>query len=405
MNLDRAPVAVEAEEGFVSAMLADPQSVCPILAGQPLPPEAWVSDDCRNIVTVAMRRWRERDPVDAILIGSELRAKLEPHRLMQIATLVAAPSAAGHYLELLTEAWHRRQVISACLRAQRVATDSTSSEALAVLSSVVGSINGANTQRVSALRDILRETIAELSNGQPPTMVKTGLQKLDSISPVQAGDLIVIAAPPKGGKSTLALNYASAVAASGGNVLVLSLEMASGLVGTKLLSSRSQVPLAKFMARDFTDADTRRIGSAVKSMSEWNVEVRDDVRTLDQVVGAARLAHARKPLAMLVVDYIQLVQGPRDRNSTREQEVSAISRTLRLLAMETGAVVVALSQLNKEGGMRESQAVAQDATAIWKVTNSDDDGHKTVTVTQRNGESGVSCDLRFRGYISSFGDD
>jgi replicative DNA helicase len=405
MILDRAPVAVEAEEGFISAMLADPESVCPLLAGQPLPPEAWMSDDCRSIVGSAMRRWREREPVDAILIGSDLRGRVEPARMMQIATLIAAPAAAGHYLELLTEAWHRRQVISACLKAQRVATEATSSEALAVLSAVGASINGANTSRVSALRDILRETIAELSSGEPPTMVRTGWKKLDAISPVQAGDVVVVAAPPKGGKSTLALSYAAAVAQAGGNVLILSLEMSSGLIGTKLLSAKAQVPLAKFLARDFSEGDTHRIGQAVKTMSQWEVEVRDDVRTLDQVVGAARLACARKPLTMLVVDYIQLVQGPRDKNTTREQEVAAISRTLRLLAMETGAVIVALSQLNKEGGVRESQAIVQDATAIWKVTASDDDGHKTITVTQRNGESPASCDLRFRGYISTFSDD
>jgi replicative DNA helicase len=145
VSVDRAPVAVEAEEGFVSAMLADPQSVCPLLAGQPLPPEAWMSDDCRSIVTAAMRRWREREPVDAILIGADLRGKVEPVRMMQIATLIAAPAAAGHYLDLLTEAWHRRQVIAACLKAQRVATEATSSEALAVLSAVGASINGANT--------------------------------------------------------------------------------------------------------------------------------------------------------------------------------------------------------------------------------------------------------------------
>lgn len=404
MSLDRAPVAVEAEEGFVSAMLADPQSVCPILAGQPIPPEAWMLDDCRSIVTAAMRRWREREPVDAILIGADLRGKVEPVRMMQLATLVAAPSAAGHYLELLTEAWHRRQVISACLTAQRVATEATSSEALAVLSAVGASINGANTQKVSALRDILRETIAELSNGNPPTMIRTTWNCLDSISPVQAGDVVAIAAPPKGGKSTLALSYAAEVAAAGGNILILSLEMSSNLIGTKLLSRQSQVPLARFLARDFSESDTHRIGQAVKAMSKWEVEVRDDVRTLDQVVGAARLAHARKPLTMLVVDYIQLVQGPRDKNSTREQEVAAISRTLRLLAMETGAVVIAICQLNKEGGIRESQALAQDATAIWKVTASEEDGCKTVTVTQRNGESPAACELRFRGYISSFSD-
>lgn len=402
MSIDRAPVAVEAEEGFVSAMLANPETVCPILAGAPIPPEAWIMDDCREIVTAAMRRWREREPIDAIILGQDVKARVSTSRMMQLATLIAAPSAAGHYLEILTEAWHRRQIISACLKAQRVATEATSSDALAVLSAVAGSINGAETKRVSTLRDLLESTIKELSDGKPATMIRTGWRKLDEISPVQAGDVVVVAAPPKGGKSTLALSYAAQVAKAGGKVLVLSLEMSSSLVSIKLLSRQSEVPLAKFLHRDFSDHDHNRMGYAIREMRKWNVEIRDDVRTLDQVVGAARLAHAKGALTMLVVDYIQLVQGPRDKQSTREQEVAAISRTLRLLAMETGAVIVALSQLNKEGGLRESQAVAQDATAIWKVTQSEEDGCKTVTVTQRNGESPASCDLRFKGHISSF---
>lgn len=402
---DRVPVATEAEEGFVSALLTAPDRICPLLAGAPLPPQAWMIEDCRWVVEAAMRRWREREPVDPILIGSDLRGRVSPLRMMQLATLASVPSAAGDYLELVREAHNRRQVIDACQKAQSVATLATSSEALAVLSAVAASINRPDIEKVSTLRELLKNAITELENGERPKMIKTGWQCLDEISPVQAGDVVVIAAPAKGGKSTLALSYASNVAREGGNVLILSLEMTAGLVTTKLMSRQATVPLARLLHKDLQEEDIGKVGRAVHSMAGWKVEIRDDVQTLDQVVGAARLAHAKAPLTMLVVDYLQLVQGPQVKGSTREQEVAQISRTLRLLSLELGCVVVALSQLNEEGRLRESRAIGQDATAIWKVVDSDDDGHKTIQVVQRNGESPASCQLRFRGYISSFSEN
>lgn len=399
------PIATEAEEGFVSAMLSYPERVCPILAGSHLPDSAWMIPACKAIVLAAMRRWRERQPIDPILVGADVKAQVDPSRMMQIATLSAIPSAAGDYLELVREAHNRREIMSACIKAQKVASEASSSDAMAVLSAATASINRPDASRVSALRDLLKNTILELSNGEPAQMIQTGWKNLDSISPVQAGDVVVIAAAAKGGKSTLALSYASEVAKRGGNVLVVSLEMTAALVSIKLLARQSSVPLAKFLARDFTDNDSRKIMHAVEAMSRWHFEIRDDAQTLDQLVGAARLANAKAPLTMLVVDYIQLVQGPRIGNETREREVAQISRTLRLLAMELGCVVIALSQLNEEGRLRESRAIGQDATAIWKLGETDDNGRKTINVMQRNGESPASCDLRFRGAFSSFDEE
>jgi replicative DNA helicase len=400
---DRAPVATEAEEGFVASMLSFPDRICPILAGSPLPESAWMSEDCRKIVGAAMRRWRERLPIDPILVGADLKAEISASRITQLATMDAIPSAAADYLALIREAFARREVISACLRAQKVANEDSSLEALAVLSAVAASLNRPDSSRVSVLRDVLKNTITELS-ADPPRRLKTGWQCLDDISPVQAGDVVVIAAPAKGGKTTLALSYASEVAKRGGNVLFLSLEMTANLLSIKLLSRDSGVPLAKFFARDFSDSDTQRIGASVRRLSTWSVEIRDDVQTLDQVVGACRLANAKAPLDMVVVDYLQLIQGPREKNETREREVAQISRTLRLLAMELGCVIVPLSQLNEEGRLRESRAIGQDATAVWKLQDADDPGRRVVQVIQRNGESPASCELRFRGYVSSFDD-
>jgi replicative DNA helicase len=157
--------------------------------------------------------------------------------------------------------------------------------------------------------------------------------------------------------------------------------------------------------RKFNEGDARKLHEATVAMSRWNLEVRDDVYSIDQIAASARMSHARKPLTMLVVDYLQLVRGPKiGRGDSREREVAEVSRTLRLLSLELGCVVVALSQLNDDGRLRESRAIGQDATAVWSVQPSESgDEYKNVQIpAQRNAESGVGCDLLFEGKFASF---
>jgi replicative DNA helicase len=142
---------------------------------------------------------------------------------------------------------------------------------------------------------------------------------------------------------------------------------------------------------------------AIMKMSKWDLEIRDDCHTLGSIVASARMSHARKPITLMVVDYLQLVRGDRNNGDSREREVAEVSRTLRLLALELNCVVVALSQLNDDGRLRESRAIGQDATAVWAVSDSSNEGHKSIQIpAQRNAESNVGCELEFRGEYASF---
>jgi replicative DNA helicase len=179
--------------------------------------------------------------------------------------------------------------------------------------------------------------------------------------------------------------------------------MPSADVSEKLLARTSNVNLGRMFHRNFRDSDVASIKTAVETMSKWQLEIRDDCHDLGQILTAARLAHARKPLKMLVVDYLQLVKGSRNNGDSREREVAEVSRQLRLLGLDLGCVVVALSQLNDDGRLRESRAIGQDATAVWAVRESQEEGCRDIYIpAQRNGESGVACELVFRGEYSSF---
>jgi replicative DNA helicase len=187
--------------------------------------------------------------------------------------------------------------------------------------------------------------------------------------------------------------------------LLLSLEMPVRDICEKMLARQSSVRLDTMYARNFSEMDLSRIAHANATMKAWNCEIRADCFDLPAILAAARKAKAAEPdLALVVVDYLQLVRGPN--GDSREREVAEVSRNLRLLALELDCVVVALSQLNDEGKLRESRAIGQDATAVW-IINLDDESEenmRTIKIPiQRNGQSGVSCALQFRGTHAHFG--
>jgi replicative DNA helicase len=399
------PTCPDAEDALASCLLAAPDKVAPLLIGHHVERDTFIQVDTGAVVAVALDRWRQRKPVDPILIGGELKGVVDPHRMMQIVTCSAVPSAAEHYLGEVVDTSARRKLIRGCQEAARLASEDGKEVALTHIGELVQRVSRPTVSRPASIKELLKTTLGSFMEERENRDVKTGWACLDRISPVRMGDYVVIAAQAKGGKSTLAISYAAEVCKAKGSVLICSLEMPQGDVAEKMLSRESRVSLATMYTRKFNEGDARKLHEATVAMSRWNLEVRDDVYSIDQIAAAARMSHARKPLTMLVVDYLQLVRGPKiGRGDNREREVAEVSRTLRLLSLELGCVVVALSQLNDDGRLRESRAIGQDATAVWSVQPSENgDEYKNIQIpAQRNAESGVGCDLLFEGKFASF---
>jgi len=399
------PTCPDAEDALASCLLAVPDKVAPLLIGHHVERDTFIQVDTGAVVAVALDRWRQRKPVDPILIGGELKGVVDPHRMMQIVTCAAVPSAAEHYLGEVVDTSARRKLIRGCHEAARIASEDGKEVALTHIGELVQQVSRPTVSRPASIRELLKTTLGSFMEERENRDVKTGWACLDRISPVRMGDYVVIAAQAKGGKSTLAISYAAEVCKAKGSVLICSLEMPQGDVAEKMLSRESRVSLATMYTRKFNEGDARKLHEATVAMSRWNLEVRDDMYSIDQIAAAARMSHARKPLTMLVVDYLQLVRGPKiGRGDNREREVAEVSRTLRLLSLELGCVVVALSQLNDDGRLRESRAIGQDATAVWSVQPSESgDEYKNIQIpAQRNAESGVGCDLLFEGRFASF---
>jgi replicative DNA helicase len=228
------------------------------------------------------------------------------------------------------------------------------------------------------MENVLDEMEALTNRKSEISGVPTGFTDLDQLTNgLQPGQLIVIAARPAMGKSTLALDIARCCSIKHNRPSqFFSLEMGRNEIGMRLLSAESRVALHHIRSGTTTDEDWTRLARRMPDVSAAPLYVDDSANiTMNYIRSRARKRKAQGGLAMIVVDYIQLMQSDGKRAENRQEEVSGISRSLKLLAKELEVPVVALSQLNRESekrqdkkpmisDLRESGAIEQDADMV-----------------------------------------
>jgi replicative DNA helicase len=211
------------------------------------------------------------------------------------------------------------------------------------------------------------------------TGVPTGFRGLDSLtSGLQKQDLVVIAARPSMGKTSLALTLAQHAAIEGNAVVgIFSLEMSAESLAMRMLCSEASVDAQKFRSGYLSNEEWSRLGKALGRLADARIFIDDTpaISVLEMRAKARRLATEQKQLDMIVVDYLQLMSGSSGRFESRQQEVSQISRELKALAKELNIPMVALSQLSRApenrtdhrpqlADLRESGAIEQDADVV-----------------------------------------
>jgi len=174
----------------------------------------------------------------------------------------------------------------------------------------------------------------------------------------------------------------------------------------RLVAINGKVSLRALAEGVKTEADVSGTCRAIQKLDRSNIIVRDDLHDISAIVAAARaMAKSPEGLGVLMVDYIQLVRCDLStlKDITREREVAEVSRRLRLLSLELGCLVIALTQLNEQGKARESRAIGQDANAVIVVKLTDDPTVREISVPiQRSGPCGVSINLNFSGRHATF---
>ncbi|MBS9781680.1 MAG: replicative DNA helicase [Gammaproteobacteria bacterium] len=298
---------------------------------------------------------------------------------------------------------------------------------------IAESYNKNNAEGFVTLKTVASETLKEIQRlSQCETTITglpTGWKDYDEItSGLHNGELIIIAARPAMGKTTFALNMATSVAIKQRkNVAIFSLEMSYEQLGMRIMSSLSKVPFNRIRRGKLKDTDSQKMIGAVQQMSTAPLHIDDNFTLTPTELRSKcrRLVRQHGELGLIMVDYLQLMQV-RGNDDNRVNQVSEISRSLKLLAKEFDCPVVALSQLNRSveqrtnkrpvlSDLRDSGAIEQDADVITFIyrdavyageNEPERQQNRTAEIIlgkQRNGETGT-VKMTFLGETTQFVD-
>ena len=186
-------------------------------------------------------------------------------------------------------------------------------------------------------------------------------------------------------------------------VLIVSLEMPASQIIDRLVARIGNVSLRSLAEGVKTEGELQGMQKALNVLHKSDLIIRDDLYDIGSICSVARaMSKTTMGLRVLFVDYIQLVRCELGKDGTREREVAEVSRSLRLLGLELGCLVIGITQLNDQGKARESRAIQQDATCILAIEIDGEENRKVSIPFQRNGPCGVSTHLRFNGRTASF---
>ncbi len=338
-----------------------------------------------------MRLYERHRPVDLLTLSDQLTKKAELEiiggsaYLTELTNYVPTAAHATTYAEMISQKAIRRRLIKASSDIAELGYDEEReiSELLENAESQLFGVSDSSTkQDLVSLEQILTESfdrMEELHRGGGKLRgIPTGWRDLDTMTAgLQQSDLIILAARPAMGKTTLVTNLAYNVATKAKkSVLFFSLEMSKEQLVDRMLADASGVDAWNIRTGNLSDDDFEKLSHAMGEMAEAPIFIDDTpgVTVLEMRTKARREAH-NNPLGLIIIDYLQLMQGSGRGDGNRVQEVSEISRGLKLIARELNVPVIALSQLSRSvetrnpqipqlSDLRESGSIEQDADIV-----------------------------------------
>lgn len=343
------------------------------------------------IFSAMMRLYEHHKPVDLLTLTDELKKRDELDSiggmayLTELTNYVPTAAHASAYAEIVASKAMRRRLIKASGDISELGYDEETDiqELLEKAEAELFSVSDQSLkQDLVSLETILTDSFDRMEelhrNKGQLRGVRTGWRDLDNMTAgLQRSDLIILAARPAMGKTTLVTNLAYNVATVAKQpVLFFSLEMSKEQLVDRMLADASGVDAWNIRTGNLSDDDFSKLSEAMGEMAEAPVFIDDTpgLSVLEMRTKARRAAHER-PLGLIIVDYLQLMQGSGRSDGNRVQEVSEISRGLKLIAREMNVPVVALSQLSRSvesrspqipqlADLRESGSIEQDADIV-----------------------------------------
>src|SRR5687767_13584536 len=418
------PHNLEAERSVLGAILVHNDAFN--MAAQVIDSGDFYRDAHRRIFDKMVALNERNQAIDFVTLKEELGRAGElddvggPAYVASLADGVPRESNVEYYARIVKEKSTLRSLIVA---ANKILTNAyeADQESDLILDEAESSIFAVADDRLKAgfiaMRDLVKESFPKIEQlfeqKRLITGVPTGFVDLDEMTRgLQGGDLIIVAARPSMGKTSLVLNMAQHVAIQPDHTVgFFSLEMSKESLFLRLLTSEAQIDSHRLMSGAIGQKDYSRISHALETLSAMKLHIDDTaiIGVLEMRAKARRLQADQHGLSLLIVDYIQLMSG-RGRFENRTLELASISRSLKGLAKELNVPVVVLSQLSRApearsdhrpqlSDLRESGALEQDADVVLMIYREDaynrDPNHpdagtaELIVAKQRNGPTGV----------------
>ena len=435
MELGKVPPHdLEAEQAIIGSMLTDRDAV--ISAIEILKEEDFYREDNKAIYTAILNLYNRAEPIDIITVKSELESmgKFEQvgglEYLAELPEKVPTTANAMKYIKIVEEKSTLRRLIKTANEIIELGynpTEDVEDIMDGAEKKIFDIMQSKNTKSYTPIKDVLVESFTNLeklyNQKQHVTGVPTQFYDLDDkTAGLHGSELILVAARPAMGKTAFALNIATNAAVKANvPVAVFSLEMSKEQLVNRILCSESMVDSNKVRTGKLEEDDWTKLAGAIGPLSEAEIFIDDTPGiNITEIRAKCRKLKLEKNIGMVVIDYLQLIQGSNKRGGSREQEISEISRSLKILAKELDVPVIALSQLSRAAeqrpdhrpmlsDLRESGAIEQDADIVMFLYRDDyynQDSEKKdiaeIIIAKHRGGSTGTVELLWLGSYTKF---
>jgi replicative DNA helicase len=430
------PNNLEAERSILGAILLDDKSIYVVL--ETLRSHDFYLESHRRIFEKMTGLTAQSRPVDLVTLKNELQRTNElegaggPAYIASLTDGLPRAINIEHYARIVKEKATLRRLIQISneIMARSYQSEESAGEILEQIERTILELAGEQFRtgfsHIDPLVSVVYKQIEEVSNRKSlVTGVETGFTELDKMTAgFHPGDLVILAARPSLGKTSLALNIAQHVAIKKQQVVgIFSLEMSKEQLVKRLLCAEAEIDAHKVNTGYLNKEDWSRLGRAAGALSQTRIYIDDsaNVSITEMRSKARRLKQEARGLDILVVDYLQLMSGSERRYENRTQEISQISRGLKAIAKELHVPLIAISQLSRAvearrgdhrpmlSDLRESGSIEQDADVVLfiyreEIHNPTDENTgiaELIIEKQRNGPTG-SLKLAFVKQYTKF---
>ena len=423
MELGKVPPHDEdAEQAVLGSMLTDNDAV--MAAVEVLKEDAFYREDNKIIYQAILNLYSKSEPIDIITLKDELESmgKFEQvggfEYLASLPDKVPTPANVQKYIKIVEEKSVLRNLIKTANEIIELGynpTEDVEDIMDGAEKKIFDIMQSKYTKSYTPIKDVLVESFTNLeklyNQKQHVTGVPTQFYDLDDkTAGLHGSELILVAARPAMGKTAFALNIATNAALRANvPVAIFSLEMSKDQLVNRMLCSEAMVDSNKVRTGKLDEEDWTKLAEAIGPLSEAGVYI-DDTPGISvmEIRTKCRKLKMEKNIGLVVIDYLQLISGSNKRNGSREQEISEISRSLKVLAKELNVPVIALSQLSRAveqrddhrpmlSDLRESGAIEQDADIVmflyrddyYNKESAEKDIAEVIIAKQRGGSTGT----------------